>query len=92
MKLIELMNNAHVLIKDNTKYLFSYENCIAQWWNGVLFIVKNWEGYYCSSNSTNKHLYQFIREYTCYDVYNKRDLLQLINNPKETNVLLVERL
>ena len=89
MELMKLMNNAHVLIKDNTKYLFSYETCIAQWSGGVLFIVKNWDSY---SNSTNKHLYQFIRDYTCYGVYNKRDLLQLINNPKETNVVLVERL
>lgn len=89
MELIKLMNNAHVLIKDNTKYLFSYETCIAQWNGGVLFIVKDWDSY---SNSTNKHLYQFIRDYTYYDVYNKRDLLRLINNPKETNVLLVERL
>lgn len=89
MELLKLMNNAHVLIKDNTKYLFSYETCIAQWNGGVLFIVKNWGSY---SNSTNKHLYQFIRDYTCYGVYNKKDLLQLINNPKETNVLLVERL
>jgi hypothetical protein len=89
MELIKIMNNAHVLIKDNTKYLFSYETCIAQWGGGVLFIVKDWDSY---SNSTNKHLYQFIRDYTCYGVYNKRDLLRLINNPKETNVVLVERL
>ena len=89
MKLIKLMNNAHVLIKDNTKYLFSYETCIAQCNGGVLFIVKDWDSY---SNSTNKHLYQFIRDYTCYGVYNKKDLLRLINNPKETNVVLVERL
>lgn len=89
MELMKLMNNAHVLIKDNSRYLFSYETCIAQWNGGVLFIVKNWDSY---SNSTNKHLYQFIRDYTCYGVYNKKDLLQLINNPKETNVLLVERL
>lgn len=86
MELLKLMNNAHVLIKDNTKYLFSYETCIAQWNGGVLFIVKDWDSY---SNSTNKHLYQFIRDYTCYGVYNKKDLLQLINNH---NVLLVERL
>lgn len=86
MELIKLMNNAHVLIKDNAKYLFSYETCIAQWCDEVLFIVENWDSY---SNSTNKHLYQFIRDYTCYDVYNKKDLLRLINNP---NVLLVERL
>lgn len=89
MELIKLMNNAHVLIKDNTKYLFSYETCIAQCNGEVLFIVKDWDSY---SNSTNKHLYQFIRDYTCYGVYNKKDLLQLINNPKETNVVLVERL
>ena len=89
MKLIKLMNNAHVLIKDNTKYLFSYETCIAQCNGGVLFIVKDWDNY---SNSTNKHLYQFIRDYTCYGVYNKRELLWLINNPKETNVVLVEEI
>ena len=89
MELIKLMNNAHVLIKDNTKYLFSYETCIAQCNGGVLFIVKDWDSY---STSTNKHLYQFIRDYTCYGVYNKKDLLRLINNPKETNVVLVERL
>ena len=89
MKLIKIMNNAHVLIKDNTKYLFSYETCIAQCNGGVLFIVKDWDNY---SNSTNKHLYQFIRDYTCYGVYNKRELLWLINNPKETNVVLVEEI
>ena len=89
MELIKIMNNAHVLIKDNTKYLFSYETCIAQWNGGVLFIVKDWDSY---STSTNKHLYQFIRDYTCYGVYNKKDLLRLINNLKETNVVLVEGL
>lgn len=91
MELIKLMNNAHVLVQNETRYLFSYSTCIAQW-NRVannLFIVKNWDSY---SNSTNKHLYQFIRDYTCYGVYNKRDLLQLINNPKEINIVLIERL
>ena len=91
MELIKLMNNARVLIKDNNRYLFSYETCIAKW-NRVsndLFIIKNWDSY---SSSTNKHLYQFIRDYTCYGIHNKKDLVNLINNKKETNVMLVEKL
>ena len=88
MELIKLAHNAHVLTKDsNIYYLFSYELCLAQYNRGSnnLFIREDWATY---SNTTNKHLYQFIRDYTCYGVYNKKDLMRLINDPK-VNVIAV---
>ena len=90
MELIKLAHNAHVLAKDNTYYLFSYELCLAQYDRNLnnLFIRKDWDTY---SNTTNKHLYQFLREYTCYGFYNKKDLMRLINDPK-VNVNVVEEI
>ena len=87
MELIKLAHNAHVLIKDNIYYLFSYELCLAQYNrdSNNLFIREDWATY---SNTTNKHLYQFIRDYTCYDVYNKKALMKLINDSK-VNVIAV---
>ena len=74
MKLNKLANNAHVLVMDNHYYLFSYETHIATY-SDDLTITSDWEE---QSQTTKKHLYAFIREYTPFDACSSRDVNNLI--------------
>ena len=79
MRLYQLCRNANVVHLDSAYILFSYNEAIAMYNDDdTLFLVKNWDKF---SQSTNKHTYEFLRQYTAYKtIRTKKEVESLIKN------------
>jgi hypothetical protein len=87
-KLIELARNCHILEDNNAYYCFSYDTCIAKCSanNPTIFLDRNWDNY---SQTTNKHVYAFLRDYSQYGISGKASVKKLI---VERKILLTDSL
>lgn len=80
--LINDNNNAaanQFVIEDNDSIYFqSYESIIAKYEKGnrIVTITDKWD----YSNTTRKHFYIFLRDYTPFNVYSKKDVLNYIRD------------
>jgi len=79
MRLYQLSHNANVVHLDSAYILFSYSEPIAMYNDeDMLYLVKNWDKF---SQSTCKHTYEFLRQYTAYKtIRTKREVEKLIKN------------
>ena len=80
MRLYQLSKNANVVELGNMVVLFSYSEAIGMYNDDdILYLVKNWSDY---SNTTNKHVYEFLRDYLSMNLTGKRDIENLIAQNK----------
>jgi len=64
-----------VINVENDKFFQSYDTIIAAKRDGVVTLdEKKWN----YSRTTLKYLYQFLRDFCYFDVYSKKDVLELI--------------
>ena len=75
------VKNQFVIINNGIIYFKSYSSTIAKiTLNGTLILGKNWN----YSNTTLKHLYEFLRQNNLAKIANKKTLQYLIDNKKIT--------
>ena len=73
--------NQFIIINNGITYFKSYSSTIAKiTLNGTLILGKNWN----YSNTTLKHLYEFLRQNNLGKIANKKSLQCLIDNKKIT--------
>lgn len=70
--------NQFVIIIGRDIYFQSYDSIICKLHNGEVILTKKWDYSY----TTRKHLYMFLRNYSNYYVYGKKDILSLIKEKK----------
>lgn len=69
--------NQFVICTDKATYFQSYRSVVAKVDNnGNVSLGGHWD----YSNTTRKHLYIFLRDYTCHKVHSKQDVLKLIKD------------
>ena len=74
-KVEQLQANQFVVLFDNGKIFQSYDSIIAiQLFNDKVYLTDKWN----YSKTTSKYLYEFLREYTLFNVKCKKDVERLI--------------
>ena len=69
------LNQFVITVNNSRAVIFqSYRSTIAKWQNGKLHLSSRWD----YSNTTSKHLYHFMRQYTPHYVTCKKDVLRLL--------------
>lgn len=72
--------NQFVIIGTTATFFQSYKTVCAKYQHGRLLLNRNYfgENFNGGSATTNKHLYIFMRDYTRFNVWGKKDVLDLI--------------
>ena len=78
-------NNQFVVETNKGKFFQSYDTLICFWDGNNIVLSEDWD----YSKTTSKHLYIFIRDFTPYSVYNRKDVLKAI---KDNKFKVVEKL